>query len=305
MTGSPNAEANLPNFVCIGVQKGGTTWLYEMLGQNPSVWLPPIKEIHYFDRIGVKQKAREVTAATVDKKVAALTEKIRPTSIWSLDYLRSLFGGPSKRRQAKMEKFLYQKNLVAEDFLTEDWYRNIFSDANRRGRISGDVTPAYFPMKRSAIAEMKTQLPDAKIILMIREPLSRDISQVRMAVSRQTAALNSQADWQNFMAEYVDGKWRGDYATLLPRWQKIYPSEQMLLLPFGDIKRDPSGLLKRIEAFIGATPFDGYESLFEPVHRTKDVELPDWLVEQLKARAKPHADYLVATFGQEFYEATV
>ena len=40
-----------PDFICIGAQKAGTTWLYSMLSQNPSVFLPPIKEIHFFDYI--------------------------------------------------------------------------------------------------------------------------------------------------------------------------------------------------------------------------------------------------------------
>jgi hypothetical protein len=39
----------LPNFLCIGTQKAGTTLLYEILRQNPQIFLPQIKEIHFFD----------------------------------------------------------------------------------------------------------------------------------------------------------------------------------------------------------------------------------------------------------------
>jgi hypothetical protein len=41
---------SLPDFLVIGAQKAGTTWLYAQLQNHPQVWLPPIKEIHYFDR---------------------------------------------------------------------------------------------------------------------------------------------------------------------------------------------------------------------------------------------------------------
>lgn len=39
----------LPNFLCIGVQKAGTTWLYHILRQHPEIFLPVHKELHYFD----------------------------------------------------------------------------------------------------------------------------------------------------------------------------------------------------------------------------------------------------------------
>ena len=42
-------SGRLPDFLCIGAQKSGTTWLYHNLKQHPQVWLPPVKELHYFD----------------------------------------------------------------------------------------------------------------------------------------------------------------------------------------------------------------------------------------------------------------
>jgi len=40
---------DLPKFLCIGAQKAGTTWLHNMLRQNPKIFLPAIKELHFFD----------------------------------------------------------------------------------------------------------------------------------------------------------------------------------------------------------------------------------------------------------------
>ncbi len=37
------------NFVCIGAQKSGTTWLYETLSKHPGVGFPGGKEVHYWD----------------------------------------------------------------------------------------------------------------------------------------------------------------------------------------------------------------------------------------------------------------
>lgn len=44
------ARLRLPDFLCIGAQKAGTTWLHANLRCHPELFLPPTKEAHYFDR---------------------------------------------------------------------------------------------------------------------------------------------------------------------------------------------------------------------------------------------------------------
>lgn len=38
-----------PDFLCIGAQKAGTTWLYANLSKHPDIFLPKSKELHYFN----------------------------------------------------------------------------------------------------------------------------------------------------------------------------------------------------------------------------------------------------------------
>lgn len=38
-----------PNFLCVGVQKAGTTTLHDILKQHPDIYLPKLKEAHFFD----------------------------------------------------------------------------------------------------------------------------------------------------------------------------------------------------------------------------------------------------------------
>jgi hypothetical protein len=40
----------LPNFLCVGAQKAGTTSLYHILSQHPEIYLSERKEIRYFDQ---------------------------------------------------------------------------------------------------------------------------------------------------------------------------------------------------------------------------------------------------------------
>jgi hypothetical protein len=43
-------ERRGPNFLILGAQKAGTTWLADVLGRQPGVFIPPAKELHYFSR---------------------------------------------------------------------------------------------------------------------------------------------------------------------------------------------------------------------------------------------------------------
>jgi hypothetical protein len=43
-------DPNLPNFIVIGVQKAGTTSIYNYLQQHPQVFMSPVKETNFFER---------------------------------------------------------------------------------------------------------------------------------------------------------------------------------------------------------------------------------------------------------------
>ena len=42
--------SGLPNFLCVGAQKAGTTTLFNILKQHPDIFLPSTKEAHFFDK---------------------------------------------------------------------------------------------------------------------------------------------------------------------------------------------------------------------------------------------------------------
>ncbi len=50
--------ARLPDFLIIGAQKCGTTWLAAMLRQHPDVYMPD-QEIHFFDKAGNYEKGMD------------------------------------------------------------------------------------------------------------------------------------------------------------------------------------------------------------------------------------------------------
>lgn len=51
-----------PDFICIGAQASGSSWLYQQLKEHPDFDLPDKKEIHYFD----KKKSTQTSSVIKD-----------------------------------------------------------------------------------------------------------------------------------------------------------------------------------------------------------------------------------------------
>jgi hypothetical protein len=60
-----------PDFLCVGAQKAGTSWLYRELEPHPDFWMPPVKELHYLDLVG---RAGSLLHALFGVHIAARTE---------------------------------------------------------------------------------------------------------------------------------------------------------------------------------------------------------------------------------------
>lgn len=277
----------MPDFIGIGAQKAGTTWLYDMLAQNPSVWLPPLKEVHFFDSLGEGPGRNERRNAHIEK----LAERL---GAGKLDK-------GSDGESASKAAFL--RSLVGDHVNTPEWYGSIFEHPDARDRVAGEITPAYLDLDESRMQTLSNMLPDTKFILIIREPAARAMSQLKMAVARSRTRPKGKEDWTDFLDRTVF-KMRGNYHTAIPLWQKFIAKERLLIRPFSHVKNDPAGLIREIEDFIGAKRFDGYEALNEPSHKTKDVKVPDWVTESIQQLTTPQKDYLVEAFGEDFYNST-
>jgi hypothetical protein len=277
----------MPDFIGIGAQKAGTTWLYDMLAQNPSVWLPPLKEVHFFDSIGGGSGRKEKR----NEHIAKLAERMEKGKIDK--------GSDGE----SAEKAAFLRSLVGNHLHTAEWYGSIFDHPDARDRVAGEITPAYLELDEGKMQTLAGMLPDTKFILIVREPAARAMSQLKMAVARSKTRPKGRQEW-NFFLDRITTRSRGNYNTAIPLWQKSVGADRILIRPFSKVKHDPAGLIREIEDFIGAKPFDGYESLNEPSHKTKEVKVPDWVGEAIEERTAPQRDYLIEAFGEEFYKST-
>ncbi len=158
-----------PDFFCLGAQKAGTQWLFDQLSLHPDFWMPPMKELKYFN---LSKPRRRVARRMLEAAEADLEAY-------------------NKRRYSD-----YRRPLVAEDlaFLTDfialdkkdidpDGYTALF---DRKGAlISGDITPAYSALRPSMVERITRQFDQAKYVFIARDPVKRFWSQVRMHVYKR------------------------------------------------------------------------------------------------------------------------
>jgi hypothetical protein len=120
-----------PDFLVIGAQRAGTTWLWTMLEQHPGTSLPERKEIHYFGSAELYRRGRD----------------------WYSGHFAHL--DPQK---------------VIGEGSTTYFYDRVPYFKNRSRLLEHDASLPTIP--ELIVAE----LPRAKILLVLRDPVRRAIS---------------------------------------------------------------------------------------------------------------------------------
>jgi hypothetical protein len=260
-----------PEFLCIGAQKAGTTWLHSQLKQHPHVWLPLVKELHYFDSVHLGTSNR-MSRARAARKLQNLAQKPAP----------------------RAKDVAYYK-AIAELPWSDALYAHIFSKG--AGLVRGELTPSYCAIGEAGARHVQRLSPNGRIIYLIRDPVSRMMSSLRMAARRGQEIDESMLREPMFLN-------RGDYAANVPVWDRVFGGN-VLYVPFGDIRTSPQDTLRQIEAFIGIGHFDGYEGSEEPVHVGQKLEMSDHVTEAVRRIAAPQYEYLAQRFGEEFLRRTM
>ena len=133
-----------------------------------------------------------------------------------------------------------------------DWYDGFFEDAPADA-VLGEITPRYLfdPRVPERIAR---DLPEARLIVLLREPVLRAYSQYALTVRDEAFAGTFQA----FLAERPDALARGQYFEQLTRFERHFPRERMCVLVFEEAVKDLERTAQRMADFLGLDP-GGFE----------------------------------------------
>ena len=272
-----------PDFICFGAQKAGTRWLFDQLDAHPDFWMPPIKELHYFNRPSSrKEMAQKLQDFARDLKTFNRTRRKkqhRPLRKRDLDFLSEFLS-------------------LADHPVNYDNYAGLF---DRKGdRLSGDVTPGYSALDDDRVAKIAAHFPDARYVFIARDPVRRFWSQVNMHVYKEridagmgektVAKLLSKSNYQK----------RSYQSVIFARWKRFVPADHLALYFFDDLVADPAGLRRRIISFLGGAP-DKPSGDLPPDFNRKDSKspapMPDPMKHLVAARLAGELRACAAAFG--------
>ena len=155
------------------------------------------------------------------------------------------------------------------------WYAEHYREA-RAGQLRGDITPYYLFHPR-APQRIRAVLPQARLIVLLRNPVERALSQFfharrhgfepleleaalaaepeRLEGAGAGLAAPGSSDYSHQKHSYVS---RSRYELQLARYEALFPRRQLLVLRSEDLFGATSGATKacweRIQAFLGLDP---------------------------------------------------
>lgn len=228
----------MPNFFVAGAAKCGTTSLYHYLKQHPQVYMSPIKEPNHF------------------------STDIQPGNF-----------SPEYKRYEK-SKNLDVAKYVRGDMRQEQWgayvhdpedYRLLFRFADGKKAI-GEISNSYL-FSQVAARQIRTALPDSRIIIILRQPADRAFShyQANLRDGRTTRPFRQEIEYDD--AKSIHG-WGishlyyelGLYHDQVKRYLDIFPKHQVKVLLFDDLKKDRQQLLNDLFQFLRIEPQTGIDT---------------------------------------------
>jgi len=148
------------------------------------------------------------------------------------------------------------KDVIVTDF---NEYVSFFNNVTDQKAI-GECSNSYLFLTHSA-EEIKKYIPDCKIIIILRDPVERAFSHYAQHVMIGHEKLTfEEAIEQESYRKAAGWRWHYQYLEQSMYYKQvkvyydIFPKENILVLFFDDLKKDPSLFMKEIFEFIGVSP---------------------------------------------------
>ncbi|HYD49903.1 MAG TPA: sulfotransferase [Terriglobales bacterium] len=207
--------ASFPDFLIIGPQRTGTTWLHANLREHPEVMLSEPKELFFFSRL----KTRDSPKFQSDR----------------LEWYLSFFREPLWRQ-------IY-KHALCLRHLGELY----------RPKVRGEATASYAAIDADVIDEIVALRPDVRAIMMIRDPVERAWSHAKKDLVRNRKREMkdvSDADFESFFRDPYQLRC-AEYVENYDNWAARLQAGHLFVGFFDDIATRPEAFLTDVMNFLG------------------------------------------------------
>jgi len=194
-------------------------------------------------------------------------------------------------------------------------YRRVLS--GRHKVITGEATPFYI-FHPHAPERIKNSYPQARIIMMFRNPVDRAYSHYRYhvklgaetltfeeAIEAESERLKGELDkmitdkhYNSYNYKMFSYLKRGIYIEQLKRWIDLFPREQILIVRSEDFFDDPASCFGRVQKFLGL-PQHTLAS-YETFNVGKEVSMDQKTRERLVSYFSPYNKSLYECLDTDF-----
>lgn len=218
-----SSNANWPNFFIIGAAKAGTTALYSFLDKHPEIYMSKPKEPNFFLFYNDNPDFSDIKPDTeLYQSSINLYNRIKKISVVNI----------------------------------KDYWQ-LFSNTENKTSI-GEASPLYLSHPNCP-ALIKEYIPDAKLIMILRNPIDRAYSSYLHMVRTgnearefHDALSQEPIESENFWCSRGDYYIRpGFYARQLKLYFNLFDRKQIKIYLYDDFKNDPQHLICDLYRYLG------------------------------------------------------
>lgn len=200
------------------------------------------------------------------------------------------------------------------DHQSLNWYGNHYQEANSH-QLCGDITPYYLFHPRCP-RSIHQALPKVKLIVLLRDPVERTISQFFHAKRHGFEPLDLEAALEAEATRLADAEAalqkpgsvhfshqkhsylsRSRYREQLQRYEALFPERQILVCRSEDLFSSMQTCLERITQFLGVSPMSAPAATQANAGRGEAAKLPNTVRDQLRHALAPTAAAIHAHYG--------
>ena len=170
--------------------------------------------------------------------------------------------------------------------------------------ITGEITPAYSILEPERIEFIHLIMPEVKLIYLLRNPIERAWSEAMHLLLRKAnyKTLNNVPDTvlENIL-NTDEITMRSAYTDNLDKWLSIFPQEQLLVLFYDDLKKNPRLLLEQVFSHIGISSNVNWENipLSNKFNVNPTTKIPDKYNDLLREQYRAEIEKLYQRFGDK------
>ncbi|MEG4629820.1 tetratricopeptide repeat protein [Microcoleus sp. AR_TQ3_B6] len=187
-----------------------------------------------------------------------------------------------------------------------DWYLAHFPPMPAGEQfLTGEASPSYFD-SREAPERLYRLFPEAKLIVLLRNPVDRAISQFYRLTDLNWEArsldrvISAEIERLNQNPEYIIGEEpgnylaRGRYIEFIKNWRTFFPREQLLILKSEDFYAGAATTVKQVLEFLDLPEYQlsEYQNANPGSYQPVNQSVRDWLRDYFRPYNQQLEEYL-------------